>query len=63
VLVVIAMLRKKTQGHCRHEFPPSSVLRAEHQVRLGEGTTFQNESDVGCNAPRLGPMYAGRGLN
>ena len=32
LLVVIAMLTKKPQGRCRHEFPPSSVLRAEHQV-------------------------------
>ena len=57
---VMTMLSKKPQGRCR---PPSSVLRAEHQVRLGEGTTFQNERDVGCNAPRLGRMYARRDLN
>ena len=35
---------EKTQGRCRNEFPPSSVLRAEHQVGLGEGTTFENEN-------------------
>ena len=44
MLVVIAMLTKKPQGRCRHEFPPSSFLRAEHQVGLGESTTFENEN-------------------
>ena len=34
---------EKPQGRCRHEFLLSSVLRAEHQVGLGEGTTFENE--------------------
>src|SRR5215469_8825201 len=38
------MLTKKPQGRCRHEFPLSSVLQAEHQVGLGEDTTFENEN-------------------
>jgi hypothetical protein len=44
VLVVIAILTKKVRGRSRHEFPPSSVLRAERQVGLGECITFQNEN-------------------
>ena len=37
---------EKPQGRCRQEFPPSSVLRAEHQVGLGEGTTFSSHSEA-----------------
>src|SRR6516225_5080160 len=40
------MLTKKPQRRCRHEFPPSSVLRAEHQVALGQGTTFSSHSEA-----------------
>src|SRR5262249_32204076 len=39
--------QEKPQGRCRHEFPSSSVLRAEHQAGIGEDTTF-SERKLGC---------------
>ena len=61
MLVVIAILTKKTQGRYRHEFPPSSVLRAEHQVGLGESTTFENENWVASQPKSLADTAIGPG--
>jgi hypothetical protein len=44
------MLTKKPK--CR-EFQPYSILRAEHQVGLGEGTTFENEDWAASQAKSL----------